>query len=115
MLALIDDPYKKRLGNENFIYDKINFKYDSETDSYTCPAGNRLDLVSTHSNEKTYKSNACSICPAKSECAKKASPRKIIRKKHDAFIEQNRAKLLTEDNLKNIKKGCIPLSQYLRT
>lgn len=104
MLSLIDDPYKKRLGNENFIYDKINFKYDSETDSYTCPAGNRLDLVSTNSNEKTYKSNVCSTCPAKSECAKKARYRKIIRKEHEAFIEQNRDVLLTEDNIKEYKK-----------
>jgi len=35
---------------------------------------------------------------------KKTSHRKIIRKEHDAFIEQNRARLLTEDNIKEYKK-----------
>ncbi len=104
MKALIDDPYKQRLNNENFIYDKINFPYDPETDSYTCPEGNKLNLVSSKSNKKNYKCNDCKDCPVKSECAKKSKYRKITRNEHDHLIEQNRAELLKDENKKEYQK-----------
>jgi transposase len=104
MIALIDDPYKQRLNNENFSYDKINFKYDPETDSYTCPEGGKLDLVSTNNGKKTYKTTECINCSAKSECAKKSKYRKITRNEHDHFIEQNRTELLKDNNQKEYKK-----------
>lgn len=32
----IDDPNKQRVGNNKYKYDKVNFKYDSQRDSYIC-------------------------------------------------------------------------------
>ncbi len=44
--VLIDDPYKQRVDNDNFKYDKVNFKYNTDTDSYICPEGKTLSLHS---------------------------------------------------------------------
>ena len=101
---LVDDPYKQRLNNENFIYDKINFLYDSETDSYTCPKGNKLNLVPSKSDKKIYKCKACGDCSVKSKCAKKSNYKQIIRNEHDYLIEQNRVQLLKDENKKEYQK-----------
>jgi transposase len=53
MKALIDDPAKQRVDNDNFKYDKVNFKYNSETDSYICPEGKVLYL-NTSTEEKKH-------------------------------------------------------------
>ncbi len=102
--ALIDDPLKQRVNNDNFVFDKVNFIYDSESDSYICPKGNRLDSVSTKNGKKTYKCTDCKECPAKSDCAKKSNYRKIIRNEHEHLIEKNRTELLKDDNKKEYQK-----------
>ena len=35
--ALIDDPNKQRVDNDNFKYDKVNFSYNADKDTYICP------------------------------------------------------------------------------
>ena len=71
MITSIDDSYKHRHNNENFIY-------DSETDSYTCPKGNKLNIAPSKSDKKIYKCKDYGECPAKSECAKKSNYRQVI-------------------------------------
>lgn len=104
LTALIDDSFKKRVNNDNFIFDKVNFIYDSKSDSYICPQGNRLDFVSIKNGKKTYKCSACKECSAKSDCAKKSNYRKIIRNEHEHLIEKNRAELLKDENKKEYQK-----------
>ncbi len=50
--ALIDDPNKRRVDNDNFKYDKVNFTYDAKTDSYTCPKGKELHLILSKDEKK---------------------------------------------------------------
>ena len=104
LIALIDDPLKQRVNNDNFIFDKVNFIYDLKTDSYICPKGNRLDFVSMKNGKKTYKSIGCKECSGKSDCAKKSNYRKIIRNEHEHLIEKNRTELLKDDNKKEYQK-----------
>ncbi len=92
MGSLIDDPAKQRVDNYNFKYDKVNFKYDSKTDTYICPEGKVLNLNSGKEEKSIYKCRVCQECPVKSECAKKSRYRLLIRGKHEALIEKNRAR-----------------------
>ena len=104
MEALIDDPAKQRVDNDNFKYDKVNFKYNLETDSYICPEGKVLHLTSSTEEKSTYKCKEYLECPVKSECAKKAKYKQLSRGKHEHLIEKNRAKLISDEGSKEYKK-----------
>ena len=62
--SYVDDPNKQRVGNENYKYDKVNFKYDARRDGYTCPEGKELVLKpKKDDNQKsTYKCSECTCC-----------------------------------------------------
>ena len=102
--ALIDDPYKKRVDNDNFKYDKVNFRYDPGTDSYICPKGKILSLHSSTETKDTYRCNDCMECPVKSECTKKTKYKQLTRGKHEHLIEKNRAKLISAEGRKEYQK-----------
>jgi len=102
--VLIDDPSKQRVGNDNFKYDKVNFDYDSKTDSYTCPEGKVLNLISNTKDKSTYKCKECKDCPVKAECVKKAKYKILSRSKYEYLIEQNRAELISDDGRKSYQK-----------
>ncbi len=104
MEALIDDSAKQRVDNDNFKYDKVNFKYNSETDSYICPEGKVLYLSTSTEEKSTYKCKKCLECPVKSECAKKAKYKQLSRGVHEHLIEQNRAKLISDEGRKEYQK-----------
>lgn len=99
----IDDPNKQRVGNENYKYDKVNFKYDPETNSYICPEGNRLELVSEKRDESIYKCNVCGCCPARESCTK-SKKKTITRGKNENFVEENREKILSEEGKEEYRK-----------
>ncbi len=92
-------------------YDVANFKYDYETDCYTCPQGNTLNTNGKWYNKdrgkssvkiKQYKTKACIACIVKDLCTKNKDGRMIERSEHAAFIEQN--KLNIEANKTTYKK-----------
>jgi len=99
--VFIDDSNKKRVGNENHKHDKVNFKYDPASNSYTCPEGEKLELKSA--KKGTYECNKCPSCPAKESCTK--SKRRIItRDKNEIFVEENRAKIMSEEGAEKYQK-----------
>ena len=102
--SFIDDPYKQRVDNDNFKYDKVNFKYNPDTDSYICPEGKVLNLHSSTETKTTYKCKDCMKCPVKSECSKKAKSKQLTRGKHEHLIEKNRAELISDEGRKEYQK-----------
>jgi transposase len=99
----IDDPNRQRVGNENHKYDKVNFTYDPQTDSYTCPEGKKLELKCQKGDKSKYECKDCPLCPAKASCTK--STRRIIeRDKNEHFVEKNREKILSEAGKKKYQK-----------
>jgi transposase len=99
----IDDPNRQRVGNENYKYDRVNFIYDSQTDSYTCPEGKNLELKGTKGDKSKYECQDCPLCPAKASCTK-AKRRIIERDKNEHFVEENREKILSESGKKKYQK-----------
>jgi transposase len=99
----IDDPNRQRVDNENYKYDKVNFIYDPQADTYICPEGKLLELKSEKEDKSIYECTACPLCPAKEVCTK-AKTRTIKRDKNEHFIEANREKILSEEGKKEYKK-----------
>ena len=77
-VAYKEQPGVKHIANE-FLAE--SFDYDKATDSYTCPAGAVLTSLGTWHNKKgeanetsyrfkTYRTDACKICPLKNQCTK---------------------------------------------
>lgn len=99
----IDDPNKQRIGNNNYKYDKVNFKYDSQTDSYICPEGKELELVSAKEDKSIYRCRGCDSCSAKESCTK-SRYKTITRGKNEHFVEANREKILSDEGAKEYKK-----------
>jgi len=71
-------------------FDKRDFTYDSTTDEYTCPAGERaIHRFSTEENGlilHKYWSSACPGCPMRARCTT-ASYRRITRWEHEHVLE----------------------------
>jgi transposase len=78
-------PHAERVnpkGKQYFSRDQ--FSYDRENDSWSCPAGEVLQLFKTsHTRQKKeYRTQACPACPLKSQCTE-AKQRIIVRSFHD--------------------------------
>jgi len=82
----------------------VNFKYNSETDTYICPEGKVLNLISTTEEKTIYKCKECLECPVKSDCTKKAKYKQLSRGKHELLIEKNREKLISDEGRKEYQK-----------
>jgi len=80
-------------------YNFSHFKYDETNDTYTCP---EQQVLTTNGNwyqknkeryfylAKHYKTNACTVCPARALCTKNLKGRQIERSEYAPFIEINR-------------------------
>jgi transposase len=72
----------KRIEKLN-IFSEERFEYDGESDTYRCPAGNRLKPRSLHKNRQSrdYASpkKICAVCHLREQCTKNKSGRTIKR------------------------------------
>lgn len=85
-------------GQTTGIYPKEAFSYDRYSDSYLCPAGQRLTYKSTvtKSDKETriYETSACSACPLRARCTSaKRGNRRMYRWKYAPIIEAVKARL----------------------
>ena len=89
-------------------YDVVNFSYNKEKDTYTCPQEQTLNTNGSWYKKnrgksftlvKHYKTNACETCPAKSLCTKNPEGRLIERSEHAELIELNKANIDADPEL----------------
>jgi Transposase DDE domain len=82
---------------------KSRFVYEAASDSYVCPAGERLERIGSWRGSGAmpaydlYGTKACAQCPLRARCTKNASGRQIKRYAGDAAKEALRAKLTTPE------------------
>ena len=95
-VAFKEQPSVKHLQKE-FLSEQ--FIYNSETDSYTCPAGETLTSLGTWHHKKgdagetsyhfkTYRTNGCKTCSLKKHCTK-LNKRIIHRSEYQDAVERN--------------------------
>jgi transposase len=78
------------------------FVYDGATDSYICPAGQRLEFYYWDKTKgrrlAVYKTEACFTCPFfMTDCTRNKLGRWIGRWEHEEILEEMRARLKTEE------------------
>jgi len=91
----------KHTGNP---YDKTNFTYQVESDTYICPAGKIMTLKYTqYANDPqqdtrwVYETGDCQGCPYQKDCVKsKSGKRKITRTESDPIREAMRTKVQSD-------------------
>jgi transposase len=82
-------------------FPKSRFVYEAASDSYQCPAGERLTRTERYRGTATtpgydaYSTKACAQCPLRAHCTTDASGRQIKRYAGDGAKEALRAKMTT--------------------
>ena len=83
-------------------FDIEHFKYDKQTDTYTCPAGktlssngNQYEKNSTKTSQKIkqYKTNECKGCPLVAQCTKSKNGRILERSEYADLIYANKIRM----------------------
>jgi len=84
----------KRTGNRGIFLD-TQFVYDAPTDTYTCPAGQRLKRKSLHISRASIDYAAprkvCNACPLRSQCTRNKAGRTIKRHVRQEVLDRMRA------------------------
>lgn len=86
-------------------YDKSNFTYVPENDTYTCPAGQSLKLKqtvhATNPDKETawlYETDACLVCPFQNDCVRsKTGKRTVQRTESDPVRKAMRTKVQSDE------------------
>jgi transposase len=90
-------------------YNFEHFKYDQDTDTYTCPQGQILRTNGTWYKEhnrrdnvivfKQYKTPLCKSCPVHSQCTRSKNARVLSRSTYSEYYERNRETLEEKEHL----------------
>lgn len=91
-------------------YDKATFIYDTETDEYKCPAGQRLiwRFTSVQDGLKlhTYWSSHCQSCELKGQCTP-STERRVRRWEHESVLESMQHRLDQAPEMMRIRKQTV--------
>ena len=86
---------QKGTGRRKGIFPESRFTYDPATDTYTCPAGQRLHRRRHHTHRRAYDYTAgpkvCGACDLRSQCTRSAWGRNLKRHEDHPRIEAARA------------------------
>jgi len=107
IVAIPGIPSTSQAPNHEYNYEY--FRYDTLTDTYTCPQGQILrtngswykELTSSGNTIlfKQYKTKACKLCPARSECTRSKTARLIHRSEFAEYYEVNRINFEEKEHL----------------
>lgn len=93
---------------ENALFPQAKFKYDPETDSYQCPAGQVLTLKSMNQGSANYhaQASACGSCALKGNCTR-ARQRTLKRHPNEAAFERMTKRLDSNPNMMLRRKSTV--------
>ena len=107
IVAIPAVPSTSQAPNHDYNYE--HFSYDKEADTYICPQGEILRTSGTWHKEltssgnvilfKQYRTSACKLCPARSECTRSKTARLIHRSEFADYYEANRRNILEKEQL----------------
>ena len=107
IVAIPGVPSTSQAPNHDFNLE--HFKYDQESDTYTCPQGEVLRTNGMWYNEhnrrdnviifKQYKARSCKSCKAHSECTRSKAGRVLSRSTFTEYYERNRRNYEEKEHL----------------
>ncbi len=99
-------PSTSQAPNHDYNYEC--FRYDETEDTYICPQGEVLKTNGSWYKEltssgnvilfKQYKTRACKLCPARSECTRSKTARLIRRSEYAVYYERNRINTIEKEH-----------------
>jgi len=95
-----EEPAVKKIEREN----GITFTYDEKTDTFQCPQGKKLLLVSKNRKFRKhlyneYRCKECDQCPVKQKCTKSKSGRTVLRRLDGEWLRTHKEKVQVEMDL----------------
>lgn len=106
-------PYVNHSNNKSLgLYTKEDFRYDPESDTYQCPAGQRLTFrghrkKKAEIKEKVYTTDACYSCPVKDKCTQSKKTRIIYRWEHEHLIEEMKQRMKEKPEMMTLRKAFV--------
>jgi transposase len=107
IVAIPGVPSTSQAPDHDFNFE--HFKYDQESDTYTCPQGEVLRTNGIWYNEhnrrdnviifKQYKTRSCKTCKAHSECTRSKAGRVLSRSTFTEYYERNRKNYEEKEHL----------------
>ncbi len=97
-----DQQYNQQEKRNADLFDRSNFTYDEQNDTYICPQGKELHFERVYQNKKKhqksrlYSTSECLTCPLKSQCTK-GNKRYINRELREPLREKVRQRLNTPE------------------
>jgi transposase len=92
------------------LFDRSRFHYQAETDTYQCPAGERLpNRTTTTENGKImyrYWSSNCGGCPLKSQCTT-GKERRVSRWEHEEVLDRMEQRLVRDPQKMNTRRETV--------
>ena len=85
----------------NPAYNAANFKYNTASNTYTCPAGQTMHgskrwYTTANYKFRHYKTSACSSCIVRDECTISKNGKVIHRSEYQHAVEKNRVNIQTD-------------------
>ncbi len=92
--CFVPEPKKSQNYKLNKFTNK-DFQYDTESDCYTCPSGQKLKPAGIRPSRKDvyYETPTCKTCPLKAKCTTSKKGRRIYRWEHEGILEDMEKRL----------------------
>jgi hypothetical protein len=94
-------------GNRKRIFPDDDFRYDPETDTYLCPAGNHLKCRNYSRTrdafEYKYSPKICNACPLVHQCTTSTSGRSIKRHRRQEALDRMRSNAQSPPSRKDLR------------
>jgi len=105
--AIVPRPQRGNTAGEEF-FERSQFTYDPENDSYRCPAGQTLTLEGVTSQSKKSYANpkVCASCALKPQCTK-GSFRRVNRSLHEDAIESMSQRAAADPRWMKRRRGLV--------
>lgn len=93
-------PDKSKAIREQGRFERADFHYDADTDTYTCPGGQPMEYRGRQNKEgkemRKYagKASTCNECPLREQCLPAKTPyRQVTRWEHEEVVERHQARM----------------------
>jgi len=103
----VSAPNPDRNNNRYKLIPKSEFRYEPNTDSYRCPAGESLSLErADRSGRRIYSTGACGGCAIKAQCTR-AARRHIVRHPYQAALDAMHERVAKHPELMRLRAAIV--------
>ncbi len=103
----VSAPNPDRKNHRHKLIPKSEFRYEPNTDSYRCPAGQSLSLErSDRSGRRIYSTTACGACAMKRQCTR-ATQRHIVRHPYQGALDAMHERVAKHPELMRLRAAIV--------